>query len=240
MNRRDTVEIEGAGEWEFGDDVAESFDDMLERSIPQYEVMREAVVDVVTELAPSRSTLSFCDLGTSRGEVLDRFIRRFGVRGRYVGIEISEPMASIAENRWKLGSYDVEVRRVDLRDGLPGPETFDVVTAILTLCFVPIEHRQRLLGDVFRALPDDGVLVVVEKVLASTPRTESAQTEWYRKLKQRNGYSWESIERKALALEGVLVPVTSTMNEQMLRAAGFSQVEPFWRWGPFVGWVALR
>lgn len=232
----DRVEIEG--DWEFNEDVADAFDDMLQRSIPQYDVMRDAVLDVATELAPRRTELSFLDLGTSRGEVLDRFVRRFGARGRYVGVEISEPMAAIAERR-QADVFNVEIRRDDLREGLPYGETFDVVTAVLTLCFIPVEHRQRLLWDVYRAMPSDGVLIVVEKTTAPSPEIEAAYTTWYRKLKHGNGYSTESIERKAAALEGVLVPVSTAMTEELLHGAGFSLVETFWRWGPFVGWVAL-
>jgi tRNA (cmo5U34)-methyltransferase len=43
-----------------------------------------------------------------------------------------------------------------------------------------------------------------------------------------------------LALEGVLVPVTAAWNEQLLKGAGFSQVECFWRWMNFAGWVAVK
>ena len=55
-----------------------------------------------------------------------------------------------------------------------------------------------------------------------------------------NGYSAEEIERKRLSLEGVLVPVTARMNEDLLRSAGFDQVDCFWRWANFAGWLAIR
>ena len=42
------------------------------------------------------------------------------------------------------------------------------------------------------------------------------------------------------SLEGVLVPVTAEWNEAMLHAAGFRQVECFWRWMNFAGWLAIR
>jgi tRNA (cmo5U34)-methyltransferase len=59
-------------------------------------------------------------------------------------------------------------------------------------------------------------------------------------MKRRNGYSDEAIRRKALSLEGVLVPLTAAANEEALRAAGFRVVEPFWRHLNFAGWIALR
>jgi tRNA (cmo5U34)-methyltransferase len=64
--------------------------------------------------------------------------------------------------------------------------------------------------------------------------------ELYHALKQSNGYSREDIDRKRFALEGVLVPVTARWNEELLRGAGFGEVDCFWRWMNFAGWVAVR
>jgi tRNA (cmo5U34)-methyltransferase len=59
-------------------------------------------------------------------------------------------------------------------------------------------------------------------------------------MKGRNGYTEEEINSKRIALEGVLVPVTANWNEQLLRDAGFTQVECFWRNLNFAGWIAIK
>ena len=64
--------------------------------------------------------------------------------------------------------------------------------------------------------------------------------ESYYRLKSAHGYSQEEIERKRLSLEGVLVPVTARWNEELLYMAGFRQVDCFWRWMNFAGWVAVK
>ena len=46
--------------------------------------------------------------------------------------------------------------------------------------------------------------------------------------------------RRRVALEGVLVPETASGNERLLRKAGFSDVECFWRWMNFASWVAVK
>ena len=50
----------------------------------------------------------------------------------------------------------------------------------------------------------------------------------------------DDIDRKALSLEGVLVPVTAKWNEELLQMAGFRQVDCFWRWMNFAGWIAIK
>jgi hypothetical protein len=62
----------------------------------------------------------------------------------------------------------------------------------------------------------------------------------YHEHKMRQGYTRDAIDRKALALEGVLVPVTAQWNVELLKQAGFQQVDCFWRWMNFGGWIAVK
>ena len=74
--------------WEFDEEVTRVFDDMLERSIPQYEVMRGAVLDMVDKHAPNGSWV--VDLGAARGEATSRLIDRRGGQLRYLLAESSK------------------------------------------------------------------------------------------------------------------------------------------------------
>ena len=59
-------------------------------------------------------------------------------------------------------------------------------------------------------------------------------------MKAKNGYSQEQIERKRLSLEGVQVCVTSNWNLELLKQAGFRQVDTFWKWCNFEGMIAIK
>ena len=48
------------------------------------------------------------------------------------------------------------------------------------------------------------------------------------------------IARKRQALEKVLVPLTAGENEALLKKAGFREVDVFFRWANFCGWVAVK
>ena len=90
-----------------------------------------------------------------------------------------------------------------------------------------------------RTLPG-GAFILVEKVLGSSAPVDAILTDLYEDLKRRNGYSQQNIDRKRLSLEGVLVPLTAGWNENLLRRAGFGDVECFWRSLNFAGWVAVK
>jgi tRNA (cmo5U34)-methyltransferase len=115
-----------------------------------------------------------------------------------------------------------------------------VTLAVLTLQFIPIEHRQRVIRNAYRNTVPGGALIVVEKVLGAASELDDLFTARYLAQKAANGYTSEEIDRKRAALEGVLVPVTARANEEMLRAEGWGPVDCFWRWVNFVGWIAIR
>jgi tRNA (cmo5U34)-methyltransferase len=225
--------------WAFDDKVTQAFEDMLERSIPQYRVMRSAVTDIASSYQKDHTDI--VDLGCSRGEALAPLVSRFGAYNRFLGLEISDPMLAAAKERFKgyIESGTVEIRKHDLREGYPAVSA-SVTLCVLTLQFTPIEYRLRILSDIYKHTLPGGALILVEKVLGSTAEIDALLVERYYAMKAENGYTQEQIERKRFSLEGVLVPVTAKWNEELLHNVGFRQVDCFWRWMNFAGWIAVK
>jgi tRNA (cmo5U34)-methyltransferase len=225
--------------WAFDTSVAAVFDDMLRRSIPQYEVMRHAV----TELAKCyvKPNTDVLDLGCSLGEALAPLVGCFGAGCRYVGVEVSEPMLEAARARFRrlIETGVVQILDLDLRRGFPRVSA-SVILSVLTIQFTPMEHRLRILEDIHAALLPGGAFILVEKVIGATAVLDRNFVELYHEFKRGSGYTREEIERKRLSLEGVLVPVTAGWNEELLKTAGFKQADCFWRWMNFAGWIAIK
>ena len=233
------------GRWAFDIGVANVFEDMLERSIPQYETMRDAVSR--PGVAYMRANTRVVDLGCSEGGALASLSASVpaGERIEFIGYEMSEPMVERAEERFAEVD-NVDIVRTDLRNALwndpvilDGRIECSVILSVLTLMFIPVEYRASVIEDCYRLLSSGGALIVVEKVLGRTGEIDQTFKQQYNQLKQRNGYSSEEIERKRLSLEGVLVPMQEEWNVQMLREVGFS-VDCFWRWMNFGGWLAVK
>ena len=229
---RDEVLQEGA--WTFDDEVASVFDNMLARSIPGYEEMRRTTTELAVRFIRPRT--SVVDLGCSRGAALRHVIDSTAQQGvTYVGVEVSEPMRLAAiEN-----VPEATVLDLDLRYDYPSALS-SVTLAVLTLQFVPIEYRQRILADAFDHTVDGGVLLLVEKVLGSDAYADELLVNTYLARKGENGYTAEQIAAKRTALEGVLVPVTAAWNIDLLERAGFRHVECYWRNLNFAAWIAVK
>jgi len=227
------------GSWEFDADVTAVFDDMLARSIPQYNVMRQACFEIGAHFT-QRAT-DIVDLGCSRGEALAPFIEKLGVNNRYIGVEISDPMLEAARVRFEgyINCGVVDIRKIDLRHDYP-PARASLTLSVLTLQFTPIEYRLQILSRIYESLTEGGALILVEKVLGASASLDEMMVALYYDMKRANGYTEDQIQRKRMSLEGVLVPMTAHWNEEMLQITGFRQIDCFWRWLNFAGWVAIK
>jgi tRNA (cmo5U34)-methyltransferase len=64
--------------------------------------------------------------------------------------------------------------------------------------------------------------------------------EFHHQFKEENGYSKLEISQKREALENVLIPWTVEQNSELIRSAGFSTVDLFFKWNNFAGFIALK
>ena len=239
--------VEPSDKWVFDKTVTDCFENMLERSIPQYKVMRNCVTDLAFDAItakPRKQTFQILDLGCSNGLMLESLVSKFEQYelehyGYYTGVDVSEPMLDNARARFAENSC-VKILNLDLRESFPVGH-YDCITSVLTLQFVPINYRQDIIQRVYDNLASvNGTFLMVEKVLGNSAQLNNLFVSNYHRYKEQHGYSKEQIERKKLSLEGVLVPVTNDWNIELLKQAGFRQVDVFWRWMNFVGYIAIK
>jgi tRNA (cmo5U34)-methyltransferase len=235
------------GRWSFDASVTENFDAMLKQSIPDYMNMRELTFNIGRNFV--NATGGIVDLGASRGEALAPFVMlKHGTddseQNLCYALEISDPMLAVLRERF-ADCRHVSVLKKDLRQIDDSFTPFlrgrnCLILSVLTLQFVPIEYRAKILRKCYNSLQPGGALIFVEKVLGNTADIDELFVDEYYKLKNGNGYSYEDIQRKKAALEGVMVPMTDSWNREMLRNAGFSQIDCFFRNLNFCGIIAIK
>lgn len=229
--------IPAAGKWAFDENVTQVFDAMLENSIPGYADMRTWVTRFAQRFIPMDGGV-VVDIGASRGDALAPLLVLRPLC-RFLAVEVSEPMRRTMAARF--AGQPVTVRGDDLRyDHSVFDQPIDVVLSVLTLMFIPIEHRTRLVNRIFENLRPGGAFLLVEKTIQQDPLLDEIFNQEYYRFKADNGYTAEAIYRKKLSLEGVLVPLTQQWNEDTLRAAGFRHVQVFWRAANFCGILAVK
>lgn len=216
----------------FDAQVAEVFQDMVERSVPGYASLIHGIAVLGGKYAQENAT--GYDLGCALGTVACALSSRMGAAHPVVAIDSSPDM--IARCPRTPGSL-VQFRCADLREAVLEPA--DVVVLNLTLQFLPPEDRLPLLQRVAEALRPGGALILTEKVRFEEPAETRVQQQ-YEKFKRARGYSQLEISQKRTALEEVLVRDSPTVHRERLAAAGFDSVTAWFQCLHFISMLAIR
>jgi tRNA (cmo5U34)-methyltransferase len=181
------------------------------------------------------------DLGCSHGEMIAKLVKDLGssMYVNYVGVDSSTAMVSKARTRF-ADDERVTIVHGNIADAEMQRLRYDSILSILTLQFIPVEHRQDILKQVHDALTPNGCFILVEKVLGESSSGQDHLVSVYHQMKKDNGYSEEQVEAKRVSLQNVLVPLRASENIRMLKSAGFSVVQPFWQNLNFVGIYASK
>lgn len=220
------------GEFSFDENVANVFDDMINRSIPLYADVQRAIPTLVDML--DHDPIRIVDLGCSTGTSLIHLARSLSHRNlELVGVDNSEPMLKkFREKEKALGLENHStIHCRDIQDF--EFEHASVVLMNYTLQFIEPGERMLMLQKIRKSLAPDGMLILSEKVHHGNPGMDQRLTELYFDFKRRQGYSELEISRKRDALENVLVPHTLDQNVSLLKAAGFLTVEVLLKWFNF-------
>jgi tRNA (cmo5U34)-methyltransferase len=109
-----------------------------------------------------------------------------------------------------------------------------------TLQFIPIENRASLLKKIHESLIPGGGFILNEKVLSENELLDETFVEMHHNFKKGHGYSKMEISKKREALENVLVPLKLSKTMTLVREAGFTTVDIFFKWNNFAGLIALK
>jgi tRNA (cmo5U34)-methyltransferase len=231
-----------ASDFEFNEEVAGVFDDMLVRSVPGYLEQQSLIREIATRFHLPGSKVY--DLGCSTGTTLMNIAQSLDDSAELVGYDNSKPMlerarANVAASGLK---NPIDLRYADLNTDAStlDLENAGVVTLCWTLQFIRPLGRDRLIRRIYDSLGTGGALICCEKILTNDSDMNRFFVDFYYDFKRRNGYSEDEILRKREALENVLVPYRADENFELFRRNGFQIVETFFQWYNFCGFLCVK
>jgi SAM-dependent methyltransferase len=154
------------------------------------------------------------DLGTGDGRLLD-LLRRDRPLMTGVGLDFSDVMLAAARERF-AGAEGVELVEHDLTEPLPDLGRFDAVVSSMAIHHLEDERKRSLAAEVFELLEPGGVFANFEHVASPTPRLHAA---FFAAI----GEPLECADPSDR-----LVDVETQLG--WLRAAGFEDVDCYWKW----------
>lgn len=241
MDKKDDIFLEAAdiSQFEFNETVASVFDDMITRSVPLY---REIILQQGRLTAGFyREGTKIYDLGCSTGNFTAALISEMKEREfELIAVDNSPPMLEYFKRRISgfIGHSRVKPVLSDIMD--IRFERSSVVIANLTLQFIPVSCRKKLIERIYDSLVPGGIFLMTEKTVNPDNGLAELQQEFYYRLKEENGYSRIEITRKREALENVLIPETVEVHTNRLKSAGFNAIEIWLKWFHFTAFICRK
>ena len=234
-----TEQQEPIAQFKFDKDVADVFDDMLERSVPGY----RTTLSMIGLLAEKYSqTDSFCyDLGCSLGAATLSMRQNISQPGcAILAIDNSEQMIEKCRKRIEADNSEIPAKLIcaDIQD--VSIEKASIVVLNFTLQFIAPEKREALLKKICDGMLPGGVLILSEKISFDNKQVEELNIEMHHAFKRAHGYSDLEISQKRTALEKVLIPETVETHQKRLERAGFSTSTVWFTCFNFMSIAAIR
>ncbi|WP_324171228.1 carboxy-S-adenosyl-L-methionine synthase CmoA [Sulfurimonas sp.] len=223
-------------QFEFDEEVAAVFDDMLERSVPFYKESQKITEFFALKNLKDGSILY--DLGSSTASLLLNISRQLECKANLVGLDNSEAMLEQARKKAHALGAKLQLENADILTY--EYEKADVFVSNYTLQFIRPLVREELIKKIASALNKEGVFIFSEKVISHNAKLNKDLIECYYDFKKEQGYSEYEIMQKREALENVLVPYSEEENIQMAKNCGFSHCEVVFRWANFATFIAIK
>jgi len=223
-------------QFEFDEEVAAVFDDMLERSVPFYKES-QAITEFFALKNLKESGVLY-DLGCSTATILLNISRKIEVEASLIGLDNSEAMLAQAKRKCEAYQANIEVLNADILEF--DYKKADVFISNYTLQFIRPLVREELVKKIANSLNKEGVFIFSEKVISHQSKLNKDLIECYYDFKKEQGYSEYEIMQKREALENVLVPYSEEENIKMALNSGFSHCEVILRWANFATFIAIK
>lgn len=195
-----------ASSWSFDESVAQRFQTEAETHIPDYARVIDLCIDLTKQVYDTNLDVSIIDVGSALGNTMDKFIEQ-GYSNVF-GVDNSEAMI-------KSSKYpDLTI----LSNNFPVDKEYDVVLANWTLHF--INEREEYLRDIYNSMSTGGLLVLSDKM----EHSQEIENLYY-DFKRANGVSEEVIQKKKLALVGILTTRPLQWYLDTLKTIGFSGIQ---------------
>ncbi len=223
-------------QFEFDEEVASVFDDMLNRSVPFYKEMQRLTINFALKFLEENDKVY--DLGCSTASTLIELSKHSSSKLELIGIDNSEAMLARARKKCKAFGVDVKLINDDLHN--ISYDNAKLIISNYTLQFIRPLQREKLVKKIYDSLKDKGIFIFCEKVISSNKTLNKQCIDEYYSFKKAQGYSEFEIAQKREALENVLIPYTEEENKKMILDAGFNHCETLFRWVNFAAFIAIK
>ena len=222
----------------FDGQVADVFENMINRSVPGYQLILDMIGLLTEKYAQPQSNCY--DLGCSLGASTLKIRQHLPATCHVIGVDNSSAMVercrtNIARDH---SQASVEIREEAMQT--TQIHNASIVVLNFTLQFIKDEQRTDLLKRIASSMLPGGAMILSEKLRFEDSNMQQQMTELHHNFKKYQGYSDLEIAQKRAALENVLIPNTEQEHLERLTESGFSSVQMVMRCLNFATFLAIK
>ena len=226
-----------SGLWTFGGDTPTKFDDHVSKSVPLYYEGHDLICSLSEFFVPQNGNV--LHLGSSTGVLTNKLAKILKTRNaKVVGLEKEKEMikeASSRENNTNVSFLNEDINSYDMGENLN-----NLIVSYYTIQFIHPSLRQDVINKIYKSLMWGGALFMFEKVRGSDARFQDIFNCFYQDFKIKKGYSPDQILAKQNSLKSYLEPFSRQGNIDLLKRAGFMDIESVMKFACFEGFIAIK
>lgn len=203
------------------------------RNVPGYSSLVPMTRILLAERVPQEGRVLV--VGAGGGLELEDFARA-RPDWRFDGVDPSAPMLDLAASRLGLLSSRVNLHEGYVQDAPEGP--FDAATCLLTFHFVPRDQRLPMAAEIHRRLKPGAPFISAHLSIESDERNRDVWMSRYAAFLIESGVAPRQANAAREKIDRELPILTPAQDEDILREAGFREIQLFYVGFAFRGWVA--
>lgn len=211
----------------FAFDTIKDFDNHIARSIPNYDLLAEAIISIAPYFLADNTAV--VDLGCSTGNIMERINHK----GTKYGYDISRNLLPVSHDNCVYALEDI----ADYNFKMPRPSS--LVLSIFTMQFLPRAQRPHLMKKIYNSLIEGGAFIWAEKVHAESSFWEHTLNSSHYDFKHKSFTSQEILDKER-DLRGMMRLQTSEENISMAREAKFRNSTLLWKFYNFECHILMK
>jgi len=222
--------------WSFSGKIVKKFDEHILQSIPFYLEVQELYLFLSDFFIQNNSEI--IDIGCSTGTFLEKLAFKNKKNPKKIvfeGYDCSNEMISFCKKKknFNIKFFKKDINKVDFNNSC-------LVMSFYTIQFIEPKFRQKLIDNIYSGLNWGGAFFFVEKTRGSDARFQDILNQIYIDYKLTRNFKPDEIINKSRSLKGVMEPFSNQGNIDMLKRAGFKDIETVFQYGPFKGFLCIK
>lgn len=207
------------------DNEAESFDKQVQRNIPSYNQMLEALINAIPDTKENPKIL---DLGCGTGNITLKVLERFP-KAHVTCLDLSENMMEIAQE--KLSEYDNVEYVVGDFTQIEITEKYDAIISSLALHHIPNDkEKEEMYKAIYDALTISGVFYNADVIKANSEYNQKLNNRISVRDMKSNGVTDKEIVEHKEKRDANDIPTTLFNHIKMLENVGFEEIDVIWKY----------